>query len=179
MAREDVSRDVAEFLQRRFFGKYRGIVKENEDETGRGRLQVIVPAVMGDQPVWAMPCVPYAGNGVGFFALPAKETGVWVEFEAGDPSFPIWVGCFWADGQIPDNDAVPTVKFIRTEKLTIRIDDEEGAIEIETAGGASLRMTGTDIVQKATRVTRESRNGKKTVLDSTGLDVHDGAFSVT
>src|SRR6266851_5342963 len=54
----------------RFFGKYRGLVAGNVDPTSRGRLQVQVPAVMGEETVWAAPCVPYAGDGVGFFALP-------------------------------------------------------------------------------------------------------------
>ena len=45
----------------RKFGKYRGLVVDNNDPTNRGRLQVSVPAVLYDVHVWAMPCVPYAG----------------------------------------------------------------------------------------------------------------------
>src|SRR5690606_19991990 len=94
--------DLLDFVASHFFGKYRGLVVDNADPTDRGRLQVKVPAVLGDEAVWALPCVPYAGAGVGFYALPEAGTAIWVEFEAGDPSFPVWTGCFWGDGELPD-----------------------------------------------------------------------------
>ena len=113
-------------LDGQFFGKYRGLVVDNTDPTYRGRLQVKVPAVMGEETLWAEPCAPYAGDGVGFFALPPANAGVWVEFEAGDPRYPIWSGCFWACGQIDAADAAPSIKFFKTDSFTIRIDDEQG-----------------------------------------------------
>ncbi len=100
-----------------FFGKYRGVVKSNQDPLGRGRLQVIVPQVLENSPAWAMPCVPYAGKERGFFAMPDVGTGVWVEFEAGNPSFPIWTGCFWNKDDIPRADSVPEIKFFKTKKI--------------------------------------------------------------
>ena len=45
-----------------FYGKYRGLVIDNDDPTQRARLQVTVNAVMGEEAVWAMPCLPYAGR---------------------------------------------------------------------------------------------------------------------
>ena len=67
---------LAGAMQARHYGKYRGQVASNVDAASRGRLQVSVPALLGDQLVWAMPCVPYAGNGVGLFALPPVGAGV-------------------------------------------------------------------------------------------------------
>lgn len=76
-----------------FFGKYRGKVENNIDPMMMGRVQVSVPAVLGDGGLsWAMPCAPYAGSGVGFFAIPPTGANVWVEFEGGDPDYPIWSG---------------------------------------------------------------------------------------
>lgn len=161
----------------RFFAKYRGVVVDNADPTGRARLRVRVPAVMGEEAVWAMPCVPYAGDGVGFFALPEADTGVWVEFEAGNPSYPIWVGCFWGDGEIPSGDAVPTIKFFRTQKLTIRIDDTSGEIVIENEAGSIFKMTATEITMESQTVTQKV-GAKKTTLTPVHFDVHDGAFNV-
>ena len=109
-----------------------------------GPASCVVPALLGDQSVWAMPSVPYAGDGVGFFAMPPVGTGVWVEFEAGDLDYPIWSGCFWADGQISSSDAVPTVKFWKTDAVTVRIDDDAGEIVIETQA-ATLKLTATEI----------------------------------
>ena len=72
-----------------------------------GRVQVSVPAVLGDGRLsWAMPCVPYAGSQVGFFAIPPVGANVWVEFEGGDPDYPIWSGCFWGTGEVPATPAM-------------------------------------------------------------------------
>ena len=61
-----------------------------------GRIQAMVPDVTGLAPSsWAMPCVPVAGIQNGIFTVPQIGSGVWIEFEQGDPDYPIWVGCFW------------------------------------------------------------------------------------
>jgi Type VI secretion system/phage-baseplate injector OB domain len=143
MEEDDDMYEMAELMEGRFFGKYRGLVTDNQDPTGRGQLKVIVPAVMGDEEIWAMPCVPYAGNNMGLYAVPEPETGVWVEFEAGDPLYPIWVGCFWADGQAPKNErgteASPPLKIIRSQKgLMITLDDEEQVITMSDKDGDNL-----------------------------------------
>ncbi len=55
-----------------------------------------MPAILGEVPTgWAKPCVPYAGPTSGFFSVPPIGAGVWIEFEAGDVSQPIWTGCYW------------------------------------------------------------------------------------
>src|SRR3954468_5999011 len=97
----DLLDDLHTWIRSHFFGKYRGTVTDNNDTTNRGRLKVTVPAVLETLEVWAMPCVPYAGDSVGFYMMPENGSGVWVEFEGGDPSFPIWSGCFWADDELP------------------------------------------------------------------------------
>lgn len=161
----------------RFFGKYRGLVEDNKDPLKRGRLLVRVPAVMGEQRIWAMPCAPYAGDQVGFFAMPKVGTGVWVEFEAGDPSYPIWVGCFWGDGQIASQDGGPEIKFFKTDKLTIRIDDSSGELVIENAAGSIIKMTTSEISQKSQTI-RSEAGAKKTVLNAAQFAVNDGVFKV-
>ena len=84
-----------------FFGKYRGTVTDNRDPLNRGRVEVSVPEVLGTTAMWATPCVSYAGKGVGLLTPPPKGTNVWVEFEAGSPERPIWVGCFWGEAEYP------------------------------------------------------------------------------
>jgi hypothetical protein len=143
MQEQKLTYEMMDLMEGRFFGKYRGLVKDNQDPTGCGRLAVIVPAVMGDEEIWAWPCVPYAGANMGLYAIPEPETGVWVEFEAGDPSYPIWVGCFWADGQAPKNErgieASPPLKIIRSQKgLMITLDDEQQVITMSDKDGENL-----------------------------------------
>jgi hypothetical protein len=80
----------------RFYGKYRGLVIENIDPEQIGRVLVQVPDVLGELPSsWAMPCVPAAGIQAGCFIVPPIGSQVWVEFEQGDPDYPIWTGGFW------------------------------------------------------------------------------------
>jgi uncharacterized protein involved in type VI secretion and phage assembly len=144
----DVIETMLEWIQSHHFGKYRGVVTDNADSSQRGRLKVRVPAVLGDAEIWAMPCVPYAGDKVGFFFLPEPGTGIWIEFEGGDPSYPIWTGFFWADGQMPD-DGQAARKVLRTQKVTLRIDDENDEVRLQNSGGAKLELTDDAVVDNA------------------------------
>ena len=113
----------------RFYGKYRGIVADNQDPLQIGRLQAMVPEVLGETPSgWALPCAPYAGTASGFYAIPPIGAGVWIEFEAGDTSRPIWSGAWWATGEVPMDEtgapSTPTRKILRTEfGLMVALDD--------------------------------------------------------
>jgi uncharacterized protein involved in type VI secretion and phage assembly len=79
-----------------FFGKYRGQVANNIDPMQLGRIQALVPAVGSSMATsWALPCTPYADPHAGVLLLPPVGARVWIEFEAGDPDYPIWSGCFW------------------------------------------------------------------------------------
>ena len=85
-----------------------------------------MPAVLGDAVVWAMPCAPFAGPGVGFFAIPPVGANVWVEFEAGDPEYPIWSGGFWDPEDFPATITVPQMKVLKTDTATVTLDDTPG-----------------------------------------------------
>ena len=81
--------------QQRYYGKYRGMVVSNIDPMQQGRLQVQVSDVLGLNVLnWALPCLPFAGRQMGWWALPQIGAGVWVEFEQGNPDYPIWTGCW-------------------------------------------------------------------------------------
>jgi hypothetical protein len=94
---------------KRYYGKYRGTVINNIDPEQRGRIMVVVPDVLGITPSsWAMPCVPIAGKQEGIFVVPQIGAGVWIEFEQGDPDYPIWVGGFWgAFAEVPPAALAP------------------------------------------------------------------------
>ena len=63
---------------------------------------------------WCMPCVPYAGDDAGIAFLPEEDAGVWIEFEGGDVSFPIWVGLLLARGRAAEPRR-RDVKVIKTD----------------------------------------------------------------
>jgi hypothetical protein len=128
----------------RFYGKYRGIVKDNNDPLGQGRLRAIVPDVLQDIPcAWALPAAPYAGPGAGQFTVPPRDAGVWIEFEAGDTSRPIWSGCWWGPREAPADEkgtpATPPTKILRSDRgLLIALNDAAQTITLSDAKGANL-----------------------------------------
>ena len=78
----------------REYGKYRAEVVDPEDPMHNGRL-LVSSAVLGDGHEvvgtgWATACVP-----LGFALLPEVGATVWIEFEEGDISRPLWTGCAW------------------------------------------------------------------------------------
>lgn len=178
------AQQLLSWVRGHFFGKYRGVVKDNADSANVGRLKVTVPSVLGTLELWAMPCVPYAGDGVGFYSLPEAGTGVWVEFEAGDPSYPVWTGFFWGSGQLPDSGGA-AVKIWKTQKVTIRIDDD--ADEIVTSSSSDTKVTlakeaktesnGATHTVSSSGVTSEKGSGKVEVTDS-AVKINSGAFEV-
>jgi hypothetical protein len=145
-----------------FFGKYRGKVENNLDPQQQGRVQVSVPAVLGEGTLsWAMPCVPYAGPGVGFFAVPPNGANVWVEFEGGDPDYPIWSGCFWGLGEAPVTPALAFTKILKTDGISLKLDDTPGV------GGLTIEV-GPPAVAVPVRL----------VCDVGGVEISHGAASV-
>jgi hypothetical protein len=128
----------------RYYGKYRGTVRNNVDPLGKGRLLVQVPDVLGmGISSWAMPCVPVAGLQTGTYLVPLINAGVWIEFEGGDPDYPIWVGGFWGSrAEIPftANTATPGVPVMIFESpLKNAIVISDSPIPPMVGGGIMLR----------------------------------------
>lgn len=85
-------------MTNRYYGIYRGTVANNVDPMQLGRIMAIVPDVGGAIPsTWAMPCVPLAGKQMGTFFVPQIGAGVWIQFEGGDPDYPVWTGGWWGN----------------------------------------------------------------------------------
>ncbi len=130
------------------YGKYRGKVVDPVDPLQLGRIIALVPAISEIPLSWAMPATPYAGSGVGFFAIPPVGANVWIEFEGGDPNYPIWTGCFWGEGEVPAEPAVPTTIMLKTTlgELSINTLDAELKLSLNAPDGLmSLVMNPTGI----------------------------------
>jgi uncharacterized protein involved in type VI secretion and phage assembly len=111
-----------------------------------------------DDSGWAMPCVPFAGKGMGFFALPATGAGVWIEFEHGDPDYPIWSGCWWGS-----TAEVPTA---------VLTPPQSNKVLLQTEGGSSILIDDTPGVNGITLTTA---SGQKVVISATGIEIDNGA----
>jgi uncharacterized protein involved in type VI secretion and phage assembly len=171
---EKIVANLVQKIERRFYGKYRGLVVDNADPEQLGRLKLRVPSVLGDSVVtgWATPCVPYGGDAnQGMVFIPEVAAGVWVEFEEGDLEFPIWVGTFWSKpggtSELPlPNDGTeetaaqdpPTRKIIKTLKgHTIQFEDKQGEEMITIV---------------------EGEHGHRITMDNTGISITDGFVNV-
>lgn len=158
-----------------YFGKYRGKVENNVDPQLQGRVMVSVPAVTGDSTAnWAMPSAPYAGKGVGFWAIPPKGANVWVEYEGGDSERPIWSGCFWALGEAPASPAVPQVVMLKTDSCTLTLNDLPGVggVTIETNAGLKITLGATGV-----EITNGS--GGTIAIQGARVTINNGALEVT
>jgi hypothetical protein len=88
--------------KKKFYGKYRGKVFDNVDPEFRGRILAMVTDVSALLPTsWALPCAPMATISGGVFTIPLIGDDVWIEFEHGDPDYPIWVGGYWSAIKAP------------------------------------------------------------------------------
>lgn len=155
-------------------GKYRGKVEKNFDPLKLGRIQVSVPEVLGEgRESWAMPCVPYAGKGVGFFAIPPEKANIWVEFEGGNPDHPIWSGCFWGDGEVPAEPAEAGMKVIKTDVGTITLNDLKNSITIETNDEKSMKI---EINTKGIEIT--NGQGASIKLEGPKVSINGSALEV-
>jgi len=165
-------------MSNHFYGKYRGTVTDIQDPLMMGRVRAKVPDVLGDQESgWAMPCVPFGGSGMGFFALPKVGAGVWMEFEHGDPDYPIWTGCWFGSvAELPPELLAPPYKkvLLKTEGgHSIVLDDTPGVggITLETSGGQKIVLSALGI---------EITSGQGGTIKITGpqVSVNDGALEV-
>jgi hypothetical protein len=154
---------------RRYWGKYRGVVRETIDPEMRCRLLVEVVDVFGPRFCnWAEPCVPWAGPMLGMYIVPAIGANVWVEFLHGDPQEAIWTGFWFAEGQAPTAGAVPGMPVLAVKSFlehTIVISDTpvlpylpfggillkcgtESCVAIDATGvrlfGATVQANGTE-----------------------------------
>jgi uncharacterized protein involved in type VI secretion and phage assembly len=186
--------DVLERLQNRFYGKYRGSVAD-VDYT-RGRIKAYVPAVLGSTTTgWCDPCVPYAGSQVGIAFLPEPGYGVWIEFEGGDVSYPIWSGCYWRDvtasgeqqgSEMPSAVTSTDTKVIHTKsgnQVVLDDGDSTKSIVITDANGNKITLDSNglkaedcnqnSIVMNSSGITITDANNNSITLDATGVTIGD------
>jgi uncharacterized protein involved in type VI secretion and phage assembly len=162
--------DLLERLRTRFYGKYRGIVSDVDASTMR--IKAKVPAVLGESDsAWCMPCVPYAGPNVGFAFLPETGSGVWIEFEGGDVSYPIWVGGYWRDGEIPTDAASDVKVLVTAAPHELKLDDGQGSITLTDPNGNTVTLDSSGI-------TLANGQSISIVVSSSSVSVNDGALQV-
>ena len=166
----------------KYYGKYRGTVLQNVDPEQMARIQVMVPDVSGLLPSsWAMPCVPIAGKSSGTFVVPQIGAGVWIEFEQGDPDYPVWTGGFWGSAaEVPalalaGNPASPSIVLASGLQNILAISDLPGP----TGGIMLTSTTGAMILVNDIGITISNGKGASIVLTGPTVTINNGALVVT
>jgi uncharacterized protein involved in type VI secretion and phage assembly len=167
--------------QQKYYGKYRGTVINNVDPLQIGRILVMVPDVSALLPTsWALPCVPIAGKQMGTFVVPQVGAGVWVEFEQGDPDYPIWTGGFWGlVAEVPalalaGIPASPNIVLQTTAQNAIVISDLPGP-----TGGIMLKSTtGATIIVNDTGIYIQNGKGASIIMTGPTVNINTGALTI-
>lgn len=158
--------------QRTYYGKYRGRVADNQDPDGLGRLLLRVPSILGEDVTtdWALPCLPIGGqDGVGSFWIPEKEALVWVEFEQGLLSHPIWTGTFWDGSMAPPADATVKRTFKTPFGHIFEFDDTKGEEKIRLEHGGDGNASAE--IDENGSITLTGGDGASATLDASGGEI--------
>jgi uncharacterized protein involved in type VI secretion and phage assembly len=120
----------------RIYGVVVGIVTNNKDEDGLGRVKVKIPRLSGDdESYWARVVSFMAGKERGALFLPEVDDEVLVAFEHGDIAMPYVLGALWNGVDVPpetNSDGENNVRVIRSRSgHVIRLNDKDGEEMIE------------------------------------------------
>jgi hypothetical protein len=170
----------------KYLGKYRATVLLNVDPEQRGRLQLMIPDVLGPVPsTWAEACAPLAGPTgppMGVYFVPPIGAGVWAEFEQGDLNYPIWSGCRWGSpADLPSNaklgnPADPNIVIQSLLQHSITISDLPPT---PATGGIILQSTtGATIVVNDSGIYISNGKGASITLVGPTVNVNSGALTV-
>jgi uncharacterized protein involved in type VI secretion and phage assembly len=120
----------------RIYGVVIGIVTNNKDEDGLGRVKVKIPRLSGDdESYWARVVSFMAGKERGALFLPEVDDEVLVAFEHGDIAMPYVLGALWNGVDVPpetNSDGENNVRVIKSRSgHVIRLNDKDGEETIE------------------------------------------------
>lgn len=120
----------------RFYGIYRGLVIRNDDPDNCNNLYVWVPEVLGGLRAWAYPRNQRGGVNHGYKQLtPRINEVVWITFEYGDASKPLWEYHGWAPEEAPESLAKPSAGgFITPNGNCFLYDEEDNSLFIDFKG---------------------------------------------
>lgn len=186
----------------RVFGVVVGVVTNNRDPEGLGRVKVKFPWLSGKvESQWARIAMLMAGNECGTFFLPEVDDEVLVAFDRGDARSPYVIGALWngvdkppadnGDGnnnlrliksrsghliKLNDEDGKETIEIIdKSEKNSFVIDTANNSITISSEKDITLSATKGKIKLDAKEVEiKSSVDGSTKIEAGGGMDVKAG-----
>lgn len=163
----------------RYYSLYRSKVESTDDPERRGRIQVVIPGINADKPLWANPKFHNCGSGYGTFFPPEVGDTVYVFFELGNPTKPIYDGGWYGTDELPTEfddgyvqDEGPKVRGIKTKYGHVLLfDDDKGKIRLATKDGNQVLFDDdgkkVEIRTKQGLVVTLDDENKEVTIDST------------
>jgi uncharacterized protein involved in type VI secretion and phage assembly len=142
-----------------------GIVKQNKDPEGLGRVRVAFPWFDQRESFWARLATPMAGKGRGLVLIPEVDDEVLVAFEREDMRFPYILGGVWNGVDKPptaNDDGNNDKRLFKSRKgHTLLFDDgTQGVVELAHENGSRVRFTDEEILLEDAQGNRVSINGR-------------------
>ncbi len=166
----------------RIFGVVTGVVTNNQDPDGLGRVKVRFPWLSEDhESHWARIAAPMAGDGRGFYTLPEVDDEVLVAFDHGRVDHPFILGALWNGKDKPpaDNgDGENNVRVFQSRSgHVIRLDDTDGGEKIEIIDAKGKESLVFDTAANTITLTAdkdvviESKSGKVKITGKQGVEI--------
>ncbi|MCL6590416.1 MAG: phage baseplate assembly protein V [Firmicutes bacterium] len=159
--------------QDKIYGVVTGIVTNNKDPDGLGRVKVKIPRLSGeDESNWARVVTFMAGKERGAFFLPEVDDEVLVAFEYGDITMPYIIGALWNGVDKPfeaNSDGKNNIRAIKSRSgHLIRLDDKDGGEKIEIIDKSGKNM-----------LTIDTKSNKITIISEKDIELSATKGKVT
>ncbi len=176
MSTHDILQTSRQARDNRIWGVVIGLVTNNQDPEGMGRVRVTFPwRGEGDESYWARIASLMAGNDRGTFFLPEVGDEVLVAFDHGDISHPYVLGALWNGQDVPpetNSDGQNNIRMIKSRSgHVIRLDDTQAQekVEIQTKAGHRILLDDSSGQEKIEIVDKTGSNSIK--IDSVANNV--------
>lgn len=137
----------------KYYSTYRAWVIDNDDPQKLQKLKLIIPGIRNNpSDKWVPPCNVFYGINWGSQCIPPKGALVWVEFEKGDPNYPIWRhGYPGTDDTRVTPDRLKSVNnfwFMTPQGSIVEMNDDLGTITVTDARGNIVQTSAKGISMK-------------------------------
>ena len=165
----------------KLYGVVVGIVTNNKDPDGLGRVKVRFPWLSDEnESYWARIATLMAGQDRGSVFFPEVDDEVLVAFEHGDIRFPYVIGALWNGVDTPPHDNADGENNLRLIKSrsghVIQLDDTSGSEKIEIIDGSGRNRIvintadNTMTISADADITIRSQSGKL-ALSGNGIEL--------
>lgn len=165
----------------KIYGVVVGIVTDNQDPEGMGRIKVKYPWLSDEEEsYWARVATLMAGKDRGSFYLPEVDDEVLLAFDHGDVRFPYILGMLWNGQDTPpytNDDGKNDVRAITSRsghEIILNDNDQKGKVEIHTNAGHQIVLDDASGSEKVTVVDKTGSNSIEIDSNQNAIAIKSG-----